>query len=43
MPSKFSQCIIYGRDPMLIALLITAVLGRIVYPVDIVIDFTRGF
>jgi len=30
MPSKFSQCIISGRDSMLIALLITAVLGRIV-------------
>ena len=30
MLSKFSQCIISGRDPMLIALLITAVLGRIV-------------
>ena len=31
MPSKFSQCIISGRDSMLIALLITAVLGWIVW------------
>ncbi|MCP4107471.1 MAG: cytochrome c oxidase subunit I, partial [Desulfobacteraceae bacterium] len=30
MISKFSQCIISGRDPMLIALLITAVSGCIV-------------
>ena len=30
MISKFSQCIILGRDPMLIALLIIAVSGRIV-------------
>ncbi len=30
MISKFSQCIIFGRDPMLIALLIIAVSGRIV-------------
>ncbi len=30
MISKFSQCIISGRDSMLSALLITAVLGRIV-------------
>ena len=30
MISKFSQCIISGRDSMLIALLITAVLGCIV-------------
>ena len=31
MLSKFSQCIISGRDSMLIALLITAVLGCIVW------------
>jgi cytochrome c oxidase subunit 1 len=31
MPSKFGQCIISGRDPMLIALSITAVLGCIVW------------
>ena len=31
MISKFSQCIISGRDPMLIALLIIAVLGCIVW------------
>jgi cytochrome c oxidase subunit 1 len=30
MISKFSQCIIFGRDSMLIALLIIAVLGCIV-------------
>ncbi len=31
MISKFSQCIIFGRDPMLIALFIIALLGRIVW------------
>ena len=31
MISKFSQCIIFGRDSMLIALLIIAVLGCIVW------------
>jgi cytochrome c oxidase subunit 1 len=30
IPSKFSQCIILGRDPMQIALLITGLPGRIV-------------